>query len=169
MIKIKFISALAFVFMLAVVLAAIPGSRALAQPDPPKVVSVPASALNPSVPHDTWSGLQITLKATAHDADGDVAALDAAQGLQRLAAFLDGRLDAPRRHQHLIAGVGGADPVGGALGQRQAGGLLQEAHLLGDGRRRDVERGGGAGDRAGAIYGGEGAQLLQGQAAQIGF
>jgi hypothetical protein len=35
------------------------------------VICVPASALNPAVPHDTWSGLEITLKGTAHDPDGD--------------------------------------------------------------------------------------------------
>jgi hypothetical protein len=29
------------------------------------------TALNPAVPHDTWSGLEITLKGTAHDPDGD--------------------------------------------------------------------------------------------------
>jgi hypothetical protein len=35
------------------------------------VVCVPATGLNPTVPHDTWSGLEITLKGTAHDPDGD--------------------------------------------------------------------------------------------------
>jgi len=35
------------------------------------VVCVPATPLNPAVPHDTWSGLEITLKCTAHDPDGD--------------------------------------------------------------------------------------------------
>lgn len=48
-----------------------PGSVAQAAGGPPSVVSVPASALNPAVPHDTWSGLEITLKGTAHDPDGD--------------------------------------------------------------------------------------------------
>ena len=37
----------------------------------PKVVTVPATAVNPAVPHDTWSGLEISLKGTAHDPDGD--------------------------------------------------------------------------------------------------
>lgn len=48
-----------------------PGSVAQAAGGPPSVVCVPASALNPAVPHDTWSGLEITLKGTAHDPDGD--------------------------------------------------------------------------------------------------
>ncbi|MEJ2183242.1 MAG: PKD domain-containing protein [Nitrospirota bacterium] len=38
---------------------------------PPEVVCVPATALNPAVPHDTWSGKEIRLKGTAHDPDGD--------------------------------------------------------------------------------------------------
>jgi hypothetical protein len=38
---------------------------------PPEVVCVPASGLNPTVPHDTWSGRYVTLKGTAHDPDGD--------------------------------------------------------------------------------------------------
>jgi hypothetical protein len=48
-----------------------PGSVVQAAGGPPSVVNVPASALNPAVPHDTWSGLEITLKGTAHDPDGD--------------------------------------------------------------------------------------------------
>jgi hypothetical protein len=52
-------------------LAAIPNFVAQAEPGPPVVVCVPASALNPAVPHDTWSGLEITLKGTAHDPDGN--------------------------------------------------------------------------------------------------
>src|SRR3990172_2169183 len=48
-----------------------PGSVARAAGGPPSVVCVPASALNPAVPHDTWSGLEISLKGTAHDPDGD--------------------------------------------------------------------------------------------------
>lgn len=39
---------------------------------PPKVVCVPAWAPNPAIPHDTWSGKEITLKGTAHDPDGDI-------------------------------------------------------------------------------------------------
>ena len=49
----------------------VPGSVVQAAGGPPSVVCVPASALNPAVPHDTWSGLEITLKGTAHDPDGD--------------------------------------------------------------------------------------------------
>jgi hypothetical protein len=49
----------------------VPSITAQAGGGPPSVVCVPASALNPSVPHDTWSGLEITLKGTAHDPDGD--------------------------------------------------------------------------------------------------
>jgi hypothetical protein len=49
----------------------IPASVAQAAGGPPSVVNVPASALNPAIPHDTWSGLEITLKGTAHDPDGD--------------------------------------------------------------------------------------------------
>jgi hypothetical protein len=56
---------------LTVGLVAIPGSVAQAGSGPPVVVCVPATALNPSVPHDTWSGLEITLKGIAHDPDGD--------------------------------------------------------------------------------------------------
>jgi hypothetical protein len=64
----KRIAALAMVAILAVTAL---GPMALAQGGPPEVVCVPASALNPAVPHDTWSGLEITLKGTAHDPDGD--------------------------------------------------------------------------------------------------
>ena len=53
------------------VAVSMPGSVAQAASGPPSVVNVPASALNPAVPHDTWSGLEITLKGTAHDPDGD--------------------------------------------------------------------------------------------------
>ena len=38
---------------------------------PPNVVCVPATGLNPIVPHDTWSGLETRVKGTAHDPDGD--------------------------------------------------------------------------------------------------
>lgn len=48
-----------------------PSNVAQAAGGPPSVVCVPASALNPAVPHDTWSGLEISLKGTAHDPDGD--------------------------------------------------------------------------------------------------
>jgi len=60
--------ALVFVLVLAFGSLATPG---FAQSSPPMVVCVPASALNPAIPHDTWSGLEITLKCTAHDPDGD--------------------------------------------------------------------------------------------------
>jgi hypothetical protein len=60
--------ALVFVLVLAFAPSATPG---FAQSSPPEVVCVPATALNPTVPHDTWSGLEITLKGTAHDPDGD--------------------------------------------------------------------------------------------------
>ena len=60
--------ALIFVLVLAFTPLATPG---FAQSSPPKVVCVPATALNPATPHDTWSGLEITLKGTAHDPDGD--------------------------------------------------------------------------------------------------
>jgi len=59
--------ALVIVLVLAFAPLATPG---FAQA-PPIVVCVPATALNPTVPHDTWSGLEITLKGTAHDPDGD--------------------------------------------------------------------------------------------------
>ena len=42
-----------------------------AQADPPKVVCVPFDANVITVPHDTWSGLEVTVKGTAHDPDGD--------------------------------------------------------------------------------------------------
>jgi hypothetical protein len=38
---------------------------------PPKVVCVPSYAPNPAIPHDTWSGKEVTLKGTAKDPDGD--------------------------------------------------------------------------------------------------
>jgi hypothetical protein len=60
--------ALVFVLVLAFGSLANPG---FAQSSPPMVVCVPATALNPAIPHDTWSGLEITLKCTAHDPDGD--------------------------------------------------------------------------------------------------
>jgi hypothetical protein len=50
---------------------AAPAPRVQAQGSPPEVVCVPASALNPAVAHDTWSGRQIALKGTAHDPEGD--------------------------------------------------------------------------------------------------
>ena len=62
------------IFIVAVVTgmpAILPHNNAQAGGGPPSVVCVPASALNPIVPHDTWSGLEITLKCTAHDPDGD--------------------------------------------------------------------------------------------------
>lgn len=61
---------MAFVFVLALVIGPL-ATSGFAQGLPPKVVCVPATALNPTVPHDTWSGLEITLKGTAHDPDGD--------------------------------------------------------------------------------------------------
>jgi len=60
--------ALVFVVVLAFASLATPG---FAQSSPPMVVCVPAVALYPAIPHDTWSGLEITLKGTAHDPDGD--------------------------------------------------------------------------------------------------
>ena len=69
--RFKTIAALVLVTLLALTTFGTPGATTYAQGTPPKVVCVPASALNPAVPHDTWSGLEITLKATAHDADGD--------------------------------------------------------------------------------------------------
>jgi hypothetical protein len=47
------------------------GSIAYAQGSAPRVICVQATPRNPAVPHDTWSGLEITLKCTAHDVDGD--------------------------------------------------------------------------------------------------
>lgn len=41
---------------------------------PPEVVCVPWFPGNLAVPHDTWSGKEITLKGTAHDPDGDALA-----------------------------------------------------------------------------------------------
>lgn len=55
----------------ALIIFALVTWTAYAQAAPPNAVCVPASALNPVVPHDTWSGLEITLKGTAHDPDGD--------------------------------------------------------------------------------------------------
>lgn len=63
--------ALAIMSVLTIVPMATPGSTAYADGAPPEVVCVPAIALNPAVPHDTWSGWEITLKGTAHDPDGD--------------------------------------------------------------------------------------------------
>jgi hypothetical protein len=62
------IAVLSIVTMLAITAL---GPVALAQGGPPQVVCVPAIALNPAMPHDTWSGKEITLKCTAHDPDGD--------------------------------------------------------------------------------------------------
>jgi len=62
------ISALSILIVLAVTAL---GPVSIAQGDPPEVVCVPATALNPAVPHDTWNGKEITLKGTAHDPDGD--------------------------------------------------------------------------------------------------
>jgi hypothetical protein len=64
----KRIAALVMVAILAVTAL---GPMALAQGSPPDVVCVPWTGLRPAVPHDTWSGLEITLKGTAHDPDGD--------------------------------------------------------------------------------------------------
>jgi len=47
------------------------GLTARAQSTSPKVTCVQASPRDPAVPHDTWNGLEITLKGTAHDLDGD--------------------------------------------------------------------------------------------------
>ena len=68
MIAFKRIAALVMVTILAITAL---GPMALAQGEPPDVVCVPWTGLNPGVPHDTWSGLEITLKGTAHDPDGD--------------------------------------------------------------------------------------------------
>jgi PKD repeat protein len=57
--------------VLAMVAVVAPAPRVQAQGSPPEVVCVPASALNPAVAHDTWSGRQIALKGTAHDPEGD--------------------------------------------------------------------------------------------------
>ena len=62
---------IAVLSIVTILVATALGSVALAQSDPPQVVCVPATALNPTVPHDTWSGLEITLKGTAHDPNGD--------------------------------------------------------------------------------------------------
>ena len=60
------LAAAIFVYLL------VPGSTAYAVIGlPPDVICVKALPLNPAVPHDTWSGRDITLKCTAHDADGD--------------------------------------------------------------------------------------------------
>jgi len=67
----KSLTVLTIWVVLAMVLVVAPAPRVQAQGSPPDVVCVPASALNPTVPHDTWSGLEITLKGTAHDPDGD--------------------------------------------------------------------------------------------------
>jgi PKD repeat protein len=65
------IAALPVVAALAIVAVALAGFSGRAEAAPPEAVCVPASAVNPVVPHDTWSGLEITLKGTAHDPDGD--------------------------------------------------------------------------------------------------
>lgn len=57
------------VFLIAFAIVTLHVSNAFAAT--PKVVTVPATAVNPAVPHDTWSGLEISLKGTAHDPDGD--------------------------------------------------------------------------------------------------
>jgi hypothetical protein len=59
------------VSVLAIMSVALAGLVAGAAAAQPQVVCVPASALNPAVPHDTWSGLEIGLRGTAHDPDGD--------------------------------------------------------------------------------------------------
>jgi hypothetical protein len=69
--RFKTIAALVLAVLLATATFGIPSATTYAQGSPPQVVCVPASALNPAVPHDTWNGLEITLKGTAHDDDGD--------------------------------------------------------------------------------------------------
>jgi len=69
--RFKTIAALVLAALLAITTFGIPSATTYAQGAPPQVVCVPASALNPAIPHDTWSDLEITLKGTAHDADGD--------------------------------------------------------------------------------------------------
>jgi hypothetical protein len=68
---IKITLALTMITTLVMANGLVPESTAHASDGPPQVVCVPATALNPTVPHDTWSGLEITLKGTAHDPDGD--------------------------------------------------------------------------------------------------
>jgi hypothetical protein len=67
----KRIAMIYIVACMSLLLAALPIFAVHAGSGPPDVVCVPASALNPMVPHDTWSGLETTLKCTAHDTDGD--------------------------------------------------------------------------------------------------
>jgi hypothetical protein len=67
----KTTAALVLAVLLAIATFGVPSATTYAQDSPPQVACVPASALNPAVPHDTWSGLEITLKGTAHDDDGD--------------------------------------------------------------------------------------------------
>lgn len=57
--------------MLALLLVFSLTPTAFANGSPPEVVCVNALPLNPAVPHDTWSGLEISLKCTAHDPEGD--------------------------------------------------------------------------------------------------
>jgi hypothetical protein len=64
------VAAVPIVVTFAIVAVALAGFSGRAEAAPPEVVCVPASAVNPVVPHDTWSGLEITLKGTAHDPDG---------------------------------------------------------------------------------------------------
>lgn len=69
--RFKSLAALVLTVLLVIATFGIPSTTTYAQVSPPQVGCVPASALNPAVPHDTWNGLEITLKGTAHDLDGD--------------------------------------------------------------------------------------------------
>jgi hypothetical protein len=69
--RFKTIAAVVLVALLTIATFGIPDAITYAQGSPPQVVCVPATALNPAVPHDTWSGKEITLKGTAHDPDDD--------------------------------------------------------------------------------------------------
>jgi hypothetical protein len=61
------IFALCSVVLLSTMMTATPQAYAA----PPRVVCVPWYPQNLAVPHDTWSGKEITLKGTARDPDGD--------------------------------------------------------------------------------------------------
>jgi hypothetical protein len=63
----KTICGLCSVAILSTMMTPVPGAQAAS----PEAVCVPWYAPNPAVPHDTWSGREITLKGTARDPDGD--------------------------------------------------------------------------------------------------
>ena len=67
---------------------------------------------------------------------------------QRLLGFLDGGEDREPVLAQQQCGVGGPDPAARPFEQGAPGLTLERRHVLAYGRRREVESGGGSGDRS---------------------